>query len=97
VRITEQEVLHVAHLARLSIGGEEAARFRRELGSILEYMDMLSEVDTSGVEPFVCVHEQASATRDDEPAETLPLRLVLAQSPAAGHGAFEVPLVIEEG
>ena len=67
-RLTSDDVRHIAKLARLSLTDEEIARFPDQLTSILAYVDMLKEVDTSGVEPTSQVTGLDNALREDVPA-----------------------------
>ncbi len=63
--LTRDEVLHIAKLARLELTSEEINKMTTELSSILGYVEMLNEVDTSGVEPTAQVTGITNALRDD--------------------------------
>lgn len=52
MKLTPEQVDHIATLSRLSLTDEERTRFAEQLSSILEYVDMLSKVDTADVEPM---------------------------------------------
>ena len=70
MRISEEQVRYVAALANLKLTEAEVARFRSDLDGILEHMDRLKEIDTSGVEPMAQVLFAAGETatlRDDLP------------------------------
>lgn len=54
MKVTEKDVLYVADLANLELTPEERSRMLRDLNSILEYVDRLNELDTSGVPPMAC-------------------------------------------
>ena len=98
MKITETEVRYVANLANLNLTEPEIARMVHDLGSILEHMDRLAEIDTEGVEPMAQVLYDADETATLRPdAERAPLgnQLALANAPAAGNGYFKVPRVIE--
>jgi aspartyl-tRNA(Asn)/glutamyl-tRNA(Gln) amidotransferase subunit C len=62
VKITEKEVRYVAGLANLELTDPEVARLQSDLDGILEHMDRLNEIDTSGVEPMAQVLFESSAT-----------------------------------
>lgn len=64
--LTPDQVRHIAKLARLSLSEEEIERFSTEMTSILHYVDMLQEVDTTGVEPTAQVTGLSNAFRKDE-------------------------------
>ena len=57
MKLSQDDVLHVARLARLRVNKDEVARFCRDLSSVLAYMDMLKEVDTGDWrQPYTCRH-----------------------------------------
>ncbi len=64
--LTEEQVRHIAKLARLHVSDEEVQRLAKELSSILDYIEMLQEVDTSNVEPTAQVTGMTNAFRDDQ-------------------------------
>jgi aspartyl-tRNA(Asn)/glutamyl-tRNA(Gln) amidotransferase subunit C len=95
VKISEAEVLHVARLARLTLEPEELIRFKRELSSILDYMDMLKEIDTTGVEPTFHAHSITNALRDDSVIQSQSATDALMNAPCVHNDLFVVPKVIE--
>ncbi|MGQ9635155.1 MAG: Asp-tRNA(Asn)/Glu-tRNA(Gln) amidotransferase subunit GatC [Bryobacteraceae bacterium] len=98
MKITEHQVRYVAELANLRLTDEEAVRFQADLNEILEHMDKLNELDTSGVEPMAQVLFEAGETatlRDDAELPVLGTETALANAPLAGAGCFKVPKVIE--
>ena len=96
MRLSENEVLHVARLARLKFDHEGAARLRKELSTILDYMDMLGEVDTGDMDVIIHVHARTNALREDATASSLDIGDALGNAPCVHDAAFEVPMVIEE-
>ena len=99
-RIARDEVERVVALARLAMDEIELDRLQRDLDAILDYVDTLCEVDTTGVEPTVHVIPLATPLRDDEPEPPLDPALAVANAPEAAGSAFVVPKVIageEEG
>jgi aspartyl-tRNA(Asn)/glutamyl-tRNA(Gln) amidotransferase subunit C len=95
MKITREQVLHVATLARLELSEEEVELFGKQLSSILDYVDMLERVDTSQVEPTAHVVPMAAPQRPDAPAPSLPVEDALANAPARSGSSFAVPKVIE--
>ena len=95
--IDRAQVRHVARLARLALSPEEEERFAAQLGHVLEYIERLSAVDVSGVEPLSFAgDEKAGLTlRDDAPVRSLPREKVLEQAPQQDGKAFVVPRIIE--
>ena len=95
IRISQDEVTYVAHLARLEFGEEEKEKFTFQLNEILRYMDKLGEVDTAGVEPMTHAIAQKNAFREDAVGVSLPPEVSLANAPESRGGCFQVPKVIE--
>ncbi|MHA6722592.1 Asp-tRNA(Asn)/Glu-tRNA(Gln) amidotransferase subunit GatC [Sphingomonas sp. RS2018] len=88
-------VKKVASLARIAITDDDAARMVPELNNILGWIDLLGEVDTSGVAPMTAVIPNHLRLRDDVVTDGGVRDAVLANAPAAEHGFFGVPKVIE--
>jgi aspartyl-tRNA(Asn)/glutamyl-tRNA(Gln) amidotransferase subunit C len=88
-------VKKVASLARIAITDEDAERLAPELGNILGWIEQLGEVDTSGVQPMSAVIPNHLRLRDDIVTDGGIRDAVLANAPAAEHGFFGVPKVIE--
>jgi aspartyl-tRNA(Asn)/glutamyl-tRNA(Gln) amidotransferase subunit C len=95
VKITADQVRHVAELARLDLAPGEEQRLTGQLNAILEYMAQLAEVDTTGVEPTSHVLPLTNVLRDDSVHECLSNAEALANAPAADQGHFAVPKIIE--
>lgn len=98
MKLTEQEVRHVAELANLALSDAEIARMAKDLDSILGYIDKLNELDTTKVEPMAQVLYDAPETatlREDSERPTLGNQATLQNAPLAGAGYFKVPKVIE--
>lgn len=93
--VDENMVARVAHLARLSLAAGEAAPLAAELNNILGWIDQLQAVDTNGVEPMNAVIPLTRAWRADEVTDGNIQDDILANAPAAAHGFFAVPKVIE--
>jgi aspartyl-tRNA(Asn)/glutamyl-tRNA(Gln) amidotransferase subunit C len=90
-RITRDEVLHVARLARLELTEEEVAKFQEQLSDILEAVSKVRELDLSDVPPTAHPLEIANAWAEDEPHESLTLDEVFANAPDREDDHFEVP------
>ncbi|MFQ5692938.1 MAG: Asp-tRNA(Asn)/Glu-tRNA(Gln) amidotransferase subunit GatC [Nitrospinota bacterium] len=95
MKLTREQVEHVAELARLKFSDEELERFREQLGNILSYIDILNEADTEEVEPVTTVLPMENVFREDEVRSPLPREDFLSLAPAAAHGHYKVPKVIE--
>ena len=88
-------VRHIAKLARISVTDEEVAALAPELSNILGWIEQLQEVDVSGVEPMTAVIPNKLRLREDEVTDGGIRDAVLMNAPAAEHGFFAVPKVIE--
>jgi aspartyl-tRNA(Asn)/glutamyl-tRNA(Gln) amidotransferase subunit C len=98
VKITEEQVRYVADLANLKLTAAEIAKFQSDLDGILEHMERLNEIDTTGIEPMAQVLFDAGETatlRLDAPQPPLGNAAALANAPQPGAGYFKVPKVIE--
>ena len=93
--VTSEQVRHIAKLARIAMSDEEIERLVPELNNILGWVEQLGEVDTDGVEPLATVIEQKLRLRDDAVTDGGRRDDILANAPAAEHGFFAVPKVIE--
>ena len=96
VKITLDEVEHVARLARLELSADEKARMRGQLDVILGYVDKLRQVDVDGVAPMTHVLPLVNVMRDDEVRPSYPAEAMLANAPDAEGDAFRVPKILEE-
>jgi aspartyl-tRNA(Asn)/glutamyl-tRNA(Gln) amidotransferase subunit C len=90
-RITREEVLYVARLARLELSDDEVAKFQEQLSDILEAVSKVSELDLTGVPPTAHPLEIANAWAEDEPHECLSLDDVFANAPEREDDHFKVP------
>jgi aspartyl-tRNA(Asn)/glutamyl-tRNA(Gln) amidotransferase subunit C len=91
--ISEDDVLHVARLARLELSGEEVERMQEQLSAILEAVGKVSELDLSGVDPTAHPLDLVNVLADDVPRPSLSLEDALANAPDPEDGFFGVPAV----
>jgi aspartyl-tRNA(Asn)/glutamyl-tRNA(Gln) amidotransferase subunit C len=96
VRLTQDEVRHVAELAKLRLTDAEVEQYTGQLAAILEYAERLQEVDTSHVPPTPYVLPLTNVLRDDAPAPGLSNAAALANAPDSDQGFFRVRAVFEE-
>lgn len=94
MKITREEVEHVAELARLTFHEDETASLTGQLNHILEYIAQLEEVDTRDVEPTAHVIEVVNAFRKDEVRPSIPVEDALSNAPEREGDAFAVPRII---
>ena len=91
--ISQEDVLHVAALARLEIPADEIERLREQLGAILEAVGKVSELDLDGVEPTSHPLDLVNQWAADEPRPSLSREEALANAPDPAEGSFRVPAV----
>ncbi len=89
------EIDHVALLARLELKDEEKKLFSKQVGSIIEYVDQLNELDIDDVEPTAHVLPIKNVFREDELRDSLPREKALQNAPRESDGFYRVPKIIE--
>ncbi|HBK79318.1 MAG TPA: Asp-tRNA(Asn)/Glu-tRNA(Gln) amidotransferase GatCAB subunit C [Nitrospinae bacterium] len=91
--ISREDVLHVSRLARLDLSEADVDKLTGELGSILEYVSKLDELDTEGVPPTAHVLDISNVFREDV-VDTTPIEGMERMAPDFSRGHFRVPRVI---
>jgi len=94
MKITIGQVEYVAKLARLKLTQEEKELFTQQLNKVLEYMEKLNELDTSGIEPIFYVVPHKNAFREDKVTNYNQREELLKNAPKTKEGFFKVPRVI---
>jgi len=95
MKITREEVEHVAGLARLTLDEAETAAMTEQMDAILSYVDKLSELETDGIEPTAHAVPMDNAFREDSEAPSIGIEAAMTNAPAAAEDCFLVPKVIE--
>ena len=93
--LTMEDVRKVALLARLRLSDDELAVMQQQLSSILGYVDMLQEVDVTGVPTTAQVTDVVNIVRPDEVRPSLSVEAALENAPAQAEGYFKVKPVFE--
>ena len=94
--IDTNTVKHVAALARLGITEEEAQKFSGQFSAIIEYFNMLNEVDTENVIPASDVANAENILREDEVKPSMSREEFLKNAPKSERGYVKVPTVLGE-
>ncbi|WP_294394252.1 Asp-tRNA(Asn)/Glu-tRNA(Gln) amidotransferase subunit GatC [uncultured Sphingomonas sp.] len=89
------QVRKIASLARIAVTDGEVEAMTGELNNILDWVEQLAQVDTTGVEPLAAVIPNHLRLREDVIDDGGIRDAVLANAPQAEHGFFAVPKVIE--
>ena len=95
--LTQEEVRHVALLARLALTDEQVETLQGELNSILGHIDQISQLDLSAVEPMVHAVPMVNSVREDEPVAGLDHARALMNAPAREGNAILIPRIIGPG
>lgn len=97
-KITEQQVEHVAELAKLQFDDEELSKFTTQLGSIIDMFEDLQAVDTDGVEPMTSPTDRVSVMREDKAIKSSKeeQEALLKNAPETDGGYIKVPAIIDE-
>ena len=95
MKLSNEDVLHIALLARLGLTEAEVDRFREQLSNILENFEILQQVDTSGVPPTAQPIPLQNVVTNDEAADSLPQSEILANAPRKDENFFRVRPVLE--
>ncbi len=91
--ISEEQVRHVANLARLGLTDEEVARMSEQLGDILDNIEKIQELDLEGVPPTANPLNLTNVLRPDEPRGELPREEALSTAPDPVDDLFAVPRI----
>lgn len=95
--ISEEQVRHVALLARLALSDEQVARLREDLNSILGHIDTIQQLDLEGVEPTAHPLEVVNVTRADIVRPGLSRQDALRNAPDSDGTAFLIPQIVGPG
>ena len=93
--LTRDDVLNVARLARLTLDESEVEALAVHLGQVLEYVEILNQADTEGVEPLAGASERTDVLREDIPVESLTRQQALSGAPRHDDQFFLVPPVLD--
>ncbi len=95
MRLSSEQIDHIALLARLDLSPAEREQAAGELSQILDSFDKLNELDTDGVEPTSRVVPGQNVLRTDEARAGLNRDAALQNAPEQADGLFQVPRVVE--
>src|SRR5678815_1413113 len=95
-KIDTDMVKHVAHLVRLGISEEEAQKFSGQFSSIIDYFNMLNEVDTDNVPPASDIANAENVLREDVVQSSMSHEEFIKNAPQSERGYVKVPTVLED-
>jgi aspartyl-tRNA(Asn)/glutamyl-tRNA(Gln) amidotransferase subunit C len=96
MKITEETVDHIAHLARLEFEGDRKVAIQSDLERIITFMDKLQEVNTENVEPLIFMSTEINRVREDVPADTVTQEQALKNAPQRDSDYFRIPKVLDK-
>jgi len=95
MKLSREEVLHIARLARIALTEAEIERYSEQLSKLLDHFEVLQQVDTTGVPPTAQSIDLRSVMREDTMRPSLPQDDVLANAPRREEDSFRVKPVLE--
>lgn len=93
--ISDETIEYVGILAKLELSGEEKERAKEDMANMLDYIDMLNELDTTGVEPMSHVFPVHNVFREDVVVNGDDRENMLANAPERKEGCYKVPKTVE--
>ena len=95
MRLSYEQVRHIAWLARLGLSEEEVEKFSLQLSNILENVEILQQVDTTNVPPATHTIPLQNVLRKDDVAESYSQSEVLSNAPKQAEKCFKVQAILE--
>ena len=95
-KIDQAQVKKVARLSRLELTKAEVAEFTGQLSAILDYVEKMNELDTTGVEPLAHCLPISNVLRQDSVKESLGTEKTLANAPQRDEDFFKVPKILDD-
>ena len=96
MKISEETVNHIAHLARLKFEGEEVKSIQHDLENMISFMGKLNELETSNLEPLVFMSDEVNVLREDIAVETITAKEALKNAPKKDSDYFRIPKVLDK-
>lgn len=96
MKISEEIVDHIAHLARLEFEGDKKQAILNDMENIVSFMDKLSEVDTENVEPLIFMNDEYNKLREDVAKVTVTQDEALKNAPKKDSDYFRIPKVLDK-
>ncbi len=96
MKITDEIVDHIAHLARLEFIGEDKTEIKQDMEKIVNFMDALNSVDTTGVEPLIFMSDAVNVLREDIAVETISKESALKNAPKKDSDYIRIPKVLSK-
>lgn len=96
MKITDETIDHLAHLARLEFNGDQKERIKSDLTKIIQFVDQLSSVNTDGVEPLIFMTPTENVLREDEAVVSISKQEALKNAAVHDSDYFKIPTVLKK-
>jgi aspartyl-tRNA(Asn)/glutamyl-tRNA(Gln) amidotransferase subunit C len=94
MKITDEVIDHIAHLARLEFEGDKKQMIKGDMERIITFMEKLQEVNTDNVEPLIFMSDEVNVLREDVAKETITQEQALLNAPKKDSDYFRIPKVL---
>lgn len=95
MKVTSEEVKHIAKLARLNLNDQEVEKYTKDLGAIAEFVEKLNEVNVEGVSATAHILDVKNVFRKDELKDSVNREELFKNAPSWEAGCISVPKVVE--
>ncbi|MFI3226774.1 MAG: Asp-tRNA(Asn)/Glu-tRNA(Gln) amidotransferase subunit GatC [Clostridia bacterium] len=95
MKITDEMIDYISVLARLELSNDERETAKVEIGKIIDYMDVLNELDTDGIEAMSHAFPVSNAFREDVLKDSVDKELITLNAQSKKDGCFKVPKAVE--
>ena len=95
-KISDETMEYVGILAKLELSADEKEQAKKDMSRMLDYIDQLNELDTSGVEPMSHIFPVQNVFREDVVTNGDSREAILSNAPEQKDGAFKVPKTVEQ-
>ncbi|MEY3074582.1 MAG: Asp-tRNA(Asn)/Glu-tRNA(Gln) amidotransferase subunit GatC [Flavobacteriia bacterium] len=96
MEVNEALIDQIANLSKLSFEGEQKEAIRQDLQRMIAFVDKLSELDTTGVEPLIFMSNEVNRLRDDNPEQSVSHEEALRNAPKKDSDYFRIPKVLDK-
>jgi len=96
MKLSKEEVKHIAMLSRLELKEEEVEKFQTQLSEILDFVEKLNELDTEGIDPKFQIIPPQNVLREDVSGVSLSREKTFMNAPETDEKYFIVPKVVKK-
>ena len=96
MKITDDLVDHISHLARLKFEGDNKEAIKKDMENIISFMDKLSELPTDNIEPLIFMNDEVNVLREDNPNISVTQDEALKNAPKKDSDYFRIPKVLSK-